>query len=247
MKLFTRSETKAEQQSSLDVLRAKEAAAVKALAEKIKRINDLELEYPQRLAEKEKELAELNLKLRTFTVTEDREISLLEERRKQALAPIVEELARLEDMKRQIEDFLLTLDDKRELIKKSEETLRIKENEIKIARVNLEKFQEETTAFITRQKQEAMSLRDGAIEASKALAHQRDLADVLTATAGAREVSAKRAENIAKAAMVAADQRIQVERNEQKKTDDKRQMLKIAIEVLKKKGLWDKRIATKIK
>ena len=237
MKLFTRTEARQEQQSALDTIRAKEAVAVKALAEKIKRLNDLEAEYPPKLAAKQKELADAEMAIKLQLAEEEKQVVALENRRLQALTPITEELVKLEDTKKQIQAFIIELDQKRLDIQQSEVRLRDKEAEIKTAEANLVAFQQKTEAFIAEQKRQAQEMQSSSKIAIEGLMKERALTETLIQKSELQRKGAERAEMIAKAAMVAADKRIETERKEQRKTDDKRNMLSIALQVLKKKEM----------
>lgn len=237
MKLFTRKELKLDVQAEAETIREKEAVVIKSLNEKLALLNGVEGQYKDKLEQKRIELAEAESKLKIFLANKEKEVIILEERRKQALTPIVEELSKLEATKKEIEAFILSLDEKQDELKRAEAQLRKKENEIQQAESKVAVLKEETIAVIESQKKEAEALIAQAKTAVSSLEKEEERALKVIKRAEERRASAERAENIAKGAMVAADQRIAQEKVEQAKTDDKRKMLRTALEYAKKKNV----------
>jgi hypothetical protein len=112
MKLFTRKELKLDAQAESEAIRCKETAAVNALKEKLTLLNSVDEQYKTKLEAKRTELGDAELKLRTFLANKQNEVLILEERRKQALAPIETDRQQLEEKKLQLETFILSLDEK---------------------------------------------------------------------------------------------------------------------------------------
>lgn len=237
MKLFTSKQVKVAEHLVLDELLRKENAAANALKAKEAQLNEVERTYPDKIAAKQRELVEIEQRIRFANEKGVNEVSALEERRRQALLPITNEMRRLEDVKAFIEREKSTVLDDLHRLDQQRQLLRSQQNKLELDTAAFIKTQSEVADRIERERREAIVDIETAKFATKQyreliLSHaesRKSLEEVME--------RAKRAEVLAKAAMAAADQRIAQEIKEQKKTDDKRKMLKLALDVAKKKGV----------
>lgn len=244
MKLFTPKELKSTEQLELDVLLSKEAAAAKLLEAKTQRLNELDVEYTRKIQERQRELDGIELHIRTATLGVQRNVEMLEERRRQALAPIDTEMQELQALRQSVDEAKSEVRDERHQLERLLTSLR--EREAEFTRVSLltAKSQAETLDFLGRQQRDAESAMTTAKATLATLQEAKKCHAESLQALTMKEASAKKAEVIAKAAMVAADARIARELKEQKTTDEKRKMLALAIKVLKGKGLWDAALKT---
>jgi hypothetical protein len=238
MKLFPRTELREENKANLEVIREKEAVIAKRINTRLKELAQVEETYTKKKEEKETELAEAEFKLRVFHAKKLADIAVLEERKKQALAPILEETLALTNIKRELKESEEALEEKRREIISAEQHVSSKENELAIREMAFTKLKEETLGFIEREKKESADL----IQRSKAevLSAKEAIkrASVAEGVANERLLLAEEKERESHALLSLINSRLAEERLEQKKTDDKRSMLSSAINLLKKKGLW---------
>ena len=240
MKLFTSKELKVRENSSLAILKEQEMRVARALADKIKLNNEFEVTHAKVMDEKQKELAAIEFKIKNSHVTEQRNVEALEERKRQALLPIVDELKKLEASKEFIEREKNTVFD--ELRKSDEARQKIRQEQYELNRLMAEftRIQEETKVFIERQRKDAGNLIDSSRVSQSALEQERIRHAASLKELEGKVIQNQRAEMLARAAITTADQRIAQEKREQEKTDEKRKMLAVAIKMLKEKGLWSK-------
>ncbi len=184
----------------------------------------------------ERELENFQEQLRDLT----RDTEECEERRRVALLPLVSQAAELQRMKEEHDNNFITLLQRekelishQEAVKNAEASLTVEQREFAMYRLEqseaLEQEKKSAKEELERSRKASREAKEDVQKLVKA--HQ-----VFTE----REQSAKRAEDIARAAMESADRRIELERIEQRKTDDKRKMLALTISELKKRGLWHK-------
>lgn len=245
MKLFTRKDAVKERESNLEQIRSQETVAIQALQAKIAAINEIDVIYPVKLAEAQRRLAEVELKLRTFFLNEEKEIVALENRRFAALAPVINEIVTLEKVKLEAEQVLILARDERTLLDGREGELRVKNTEVQAAMLALKDLKDKTTTYVTRQQKDAQaSIKEAMAITDALIARQAEAREAIAQSLSEKEYL-ERARELSIAATVAADERIALEQAEQIKTDGKRRMLAMAIDELKKKGLWHKQHETK--
>ncbi len=240
MKLFTPKDTKSREQSQLSVIQEQERCAARAVADKLRINNELSVEHTRLMEERRKELATIEFSIRHATDNVQKDIAALEERRRQALMPITEEHGRLECKKRELEEVRQRIDADNK--RAQEQLLGVRGRETELVKNILEfvRTKDEALAFIERENKDARERTDTSNVAVTALVKERELHAQSVKELVAKEENAKRAEMVARAAMTAADNRIEKERKEQERTDEKRRMLALAIKELKQRGLWHK-------
>lgn len=240
MKLFTRKEVKEGMQSNLDTLLSKEAEAAKQLAEKIKRINNVDTEYSVKVKYWEDALKKARFEHDVFLKGQLQTLDILEARRKAALEPIDKEKQELSAMKEQIaQDDLHLKEESSNLLKRRHELGEL-EAKVNVAISEVDNMRRDVLTLIEQRQKEAQAAEKYAKEALMALVGEQERAKVALTELTVKEQSMAKAEMSVKAAMVAVDKRLEKEKREQKLADDKRRSLALAIAELKKRGLWHK-------
>lgn len=247
MKLFTRSELKTEFVSNLAEIQKKELAAAEGLKSKLIAFNNQEAELSQKIVALQNELKAEQKRFDAFMGSREVEVEILENRRLASLLPITKELEQLESKKIENDAYALLLSHKEEALLKKEQTLGQKDNELLVKQVAFNKETKETLEKIEAENKMsnslisfAKSLEERASKREENLAEaERKIAD--------REDKLNKTELTIRALMVSVDKRIELEKTEQAKTDEKRNMLAGAIAEFKKRGLWNNKSNTPLK
>lgn len=241
MKLFSRNELTKDLNSNLEIIHEKEVAAAKRVRDQLAELNKAEAGYNARIMEKKQELGEAELKLRILLANQQKEITLLEERRNQALAPIIEEQAQLEKTRDEVNALLLSIDEKNAELKKSEATIRAKERDV----LKEQQILEATKVAVTEENERQQAALKVSMDEAREIIKQLDLSRVSNTAAlqllDERQNSLERAEHTVRASMLLADQKIATEREEQRKTEKKKKELAKIVSDLKHKGVWQTR------
>lgn len=238
MELFTPKQLKVREQSNLVLLQEQEERASQALLNKMKLNSQLEETHTHLMEERNRELGEIELRIRTVLHTERKEIEELESRRRQALTPVLEEIHLLEKKREEEAEQLHKLTEERQLVKLDRQKVREEETRLDVLLHEMQKTREETIIILARQKRDSEEVIQMSKIAIQALQEEQGRHQALSLEWQKKEESAKKAEMTARAAILAADNRILKERREQERTDEKRQMLGLAIKELKRRGLW---------
>lgn len=238
MKLLTRKETKSNEQRFIELERVNVEAIQKASLEKSLQLQRLNEEYNTRKLLLDSEIAERQRQIAILRKNEEELTAFFEAKRRESLLPLTEEINRLQALRsenayysREIAQCL----DRDERIRTDNQQL------LKAITGERNKFQSVSSAQLKKlQEQEERSTvsLENARKAISALekrnvilsAREKELAD--------KEESLKRTEVFLKGKMVLLDQTIALAKQEQKKVDEKRSMLKIALDVAKKKNVW---------
>lgn len=236
MKLFTKKELKEEREGSLEVIRGKEIEAAKAFNARLRQINDLEALHQERMLKNAEELAQAEFKLKTIASKEGSLVESLEERKRQALQPIVAELKQIEIGKAELTKLLNILDAREKELGHIAATLKLKEREIEQSKQDLLKVQSETTSFIERQKKEAKDIITRSESALKALQSEQELSHKRLLAAEAKERDAEKAEAIARATMASVDSRLEKAEKKEKKLKSMEARLTLAWKEIKNYG-----------
>ncbi len=240
MKLFTQKETKVAAQSVLDELLRKENVASVALKAKEAQLNQVESEYPVRIEAKRRELQEIEQRIRLANEKEVTGILILEERRKEAIKPINDELKILQNVQKDIDNERVQIATDRIQLQQMRKLLNARADELEISKRSLEKTQSDMLSMLEQRRKEAETAVETASVAMDILKKEEKRISLLRAENTGKHESLTEAEHIAKAAMAKADIQIARAEHEQEKTDEKRRMLAAAIKELKKRGLWYK-------
>jgi len=238
MKLFTMKEIKIEQQTHLDEILRKESVVSSALKAHEAKMNALTGEYQKKRAEKEAELRDIEFRIKTTLYAEQQSVESLEERKREALKPIDKEREEVQALIRKNDETVQKIIAEREALESEARTISNKDYELEKKRRAFEESQSAILNLVARQQQDA----DAAVAMMEAMTPvfegQRKRSEDAVQKAQFIKESAEKAEMIARAAMIAADERIAKEKEEQKKTDEKRSMLALAIKEIKRRGLW---------
>ena len=244
MKLFTRQEIRADEQKALSSIREKQSLAEKGLNERVQKMNNIDVEYSKKTSEKQRELAEAKMDFAKFIASKTKSIESLEQRREQALLPIKEELETLEKRRLEVKKREEAALEERQARTKYREQLSIISGQLEKALKEIEATRQTVDSELSQKRREADAAVEMAAITTKALDKDRERTELLLGKFTVKEKELKRAEEMAKKAILQADVRIEQELILQKQTDDKRRMLAVAISELKKKGLWHKRLET---
>lgn len=238
MRLFAPKEIKSREQSRFEVSREQESRVARAIADKIKLNNTLAEEHAKKMEERRVELAEIEFKVRTSTLEEQRKVELLEERKKQALAPILVEISLLEEKRSALEHAGELLESTKSELVALQRAVRECQDALKASQKAFSTTQQEVLRDVAEKKRDAEQATAKAVTLIAML--RKEQADHSSSLILYEEKlrNAERAEKIAKAAMIAADNSIVKERAEQARTVEQRKMLGIAIKELKDRGLW---------
>lgn len=238
MKLFTSAELKSLKQKSLDSER--ENASLVELATQKKRTEFLSLvdEFSSKKKTLEIEIESKKIELKQLRQAQEQEIALLEQRRKEAMAPITEEINKLEGLKkqnmlilsrviaeltnveknlaRQRNDFDNIVKENRAIstqAQKTAEKLKMRWEKAK----NAEERADQMLRFYEVKKKEHL-------EREKLLSEEKD--------------SLERTRVYLKGQMALLDQKIIEQKQEEKTIDSKRRALRTALKIANKKGIW---------
>lgn len=240
MKLFTKKELQESKTESLELFRKQEAALVQSIQNKTKQVNETLPILEAQIKERQETLAALKLEHRIFIQSSASEIERMEERRRAALAPVELELAKLEERRKEVSALLIEAEKvkaKQAMLvaeaMQGQEDLRKMSESIEQTR----KFALEEINLSKRKAEDVIS--QSKIEAEHAL-HEKETLSKQIEEADRKKQAANLAEMQVRALMIQADERIEREKTEQKVTDNKRKMLKVAINELKRRGLWNR-------
>jgi hypothetical protein len=237
MKLLTRKEIQAASNESLASLHAKEALILKAIKEKAEKLDLINLEFSKRSLDADRDRAEIELERKVITSSLSKELEGLEERKKEALAPIEKEMKLLEARRLEMNAKELSISEREQALASKDAELRSLKQSLDIRESNLGKTLEDTSKSFEKEKSEISKMTKEAQIFITRAKRERSLAEEMTREANSRMAEAVLLEQTSRASLIAIENRIEAEKREQSKTDEKRNMLKIALEVAKKKGV----------
>ncbi len=238
MKLFSQKEVKDAEQDRLAELLKREAQLNDAITKKEKEFNATKIEIEAKILSIQSEYKEKFASSKRSLSVMEREALILEERRQAALKPILDELNTLALARESLSVIEDGLKAKEVSLDKEQASLRAERTKILLSKSKIEREQAEAAAKIEQDTYRAEKAKQEAILLTQRMNESEKSASIALGRLKDQEESLRRAEIKARAAMALADSRIAEEKEEQKKTDAKRDMLAITINVLKKKGLW---------
>ena len=240
MKLFTPKQLKHVEDANLDALRGKQFEVSKILNEKLRLLSNIDAEYVAKKQEKEKELAEIEAKRRITVFNLTKDVENLEERRRQALTPIVEEQKQLFAKQNEVSIAMQRLETERLALTGEQQVLREKKSEFALWKARAEQLQDELMQELHAQKSESDKLLAEARAISQRIMQERDTHDERMRKLEEKGRNIENAERLVKVAMIAADKRIAQEQEEHRKVVEQRKSLAAAIKEAKKRGIWQK-------
>lgn len=247
MKLFKRSEIQDKQRLMLEETQKKELAAATALSQKLKTLNDIRDEYQRGTEAARQELAVAQLTFKTFLASREKVVAELEKRREDALRPLTEEIKKIEHEREAVLKERDLLGQLKADVATSRRLQREEETKSEEARQKFLKVQNELLKDIERKHKDAQEAIKNANALERLNAKNIEKFNKLAAEVEDKALIVEKAETKAKGLVTLYKALLDEQKKEQKKIDEKRKMLAIAINEFKKRGLWDKRLETKIK
>lgn len=245
MKLFSQKEVKNAEQDRLSELLKRESQISEVIVKKEKEFNQKKIELEQKIAELQVRYQAEESRFKLYLASQTRTIEALEERRNEALKPVIKEWESVAIARSQLENAQREFAIAEVSLARREENLREERAKFDAVSRKTEKEQKELSANLEKAQASASTLIAESKKAVIRMKNEEKRIAELIKNLEEKESGLSRAENLAKAAIAAADKKITQERIEQKKTVEQRKMLKFAIDTLKKKGLWRQEMLTK--
>lgn len=240
MKLLTPKQVQNASNEALAHAIRKEHEATKALKALEAKIQNTKQSLVEAEEQKRAELSAIDLRIKTRLLEEGNIIASLEERRKAAVQPIIDEIAELEARREEVQRMHDDVVARQSEVHDAMQKLRALDREIQVKQKALERFRDELDKSSEGETIRITALREEIYTRLKHIEAEDIRIDSKVQYLREREEDARRAEEKVKAAMLVADDKLYRIKKGEESIESNRRMLALAVKQFKKRGLWDK-------